>query len=303
MATTRAMGPLAGLGWLKNGINLGRRNPKAIFGGAAVLLGAAMVPSLVTLPLQLGGEPGVAALVAIMAASVLASLAMVPMMGGYLQLVDAAENGRDAGVRMLFAPYRRGGGGWRLVGFALLLMAVYVIAMCLVLAVAGFGWLSWYLQLIAASAAEPAAQAALIGQMPPGLGMVLALGVVLMLYLSGLYAIGLGQVALTPRGVLAALGDGVLGSLKNLLPLLLLAVAGLVVGAVAAIVIGIAVGLLAVAGALVAPWLAVVLVLPVYLGLMLVMYVVMFGVLYHLWRDVCSAGSGMVPADGGAVSA
>ena len=44
--TTRAMGPLAALGWLKNAVNLGRNNPKAVFGGAALLLVTAVVATL-----------------------------------------------------------------------------------------------------------------------------------------------------------------------------------------------------------------------------------------------------------------
>src|SRR5690606_18283513 len=30
--TTRAVGPMAGIGWLKNAVNLGRNNPRAVFG-------------------------------------------------------------------------------------------------------------------------------------------------------------------------------------------------------------------------------------------------------------------------------
>ena len=44
--TTRAMGPLAALGWLKNAVNLGRNNPKAVFGGAALGLVTAVVATL-----------------------------------------------------------------------------------------------------------------------------------------------------------------------------------------------------------------------------------------------------------------
>ena len=48
---TRALGPGAGIGWLKNAVNLGRDNPKAIFGGAAlmVLVLVAMVLPLILL--------------------------------------------------------------------------------------------------------------------------------------------------------------------------------------------------------------------------------------------------------------
>lgn len=40
-------------------------------------------------------------------------------------------------------------------------------------------------------------------------------------------------------------------------------------------------------GKLVGTWLAVVLAIPLYIGLMLALFVVVFGSMYHLWRDVC----------------
>ena len=50
--TTRAVNAMAGFDWLKRGINLGRNNPKAVFGGAALLLvaviGVAIVAGLLS---------------------------------------------------------------------------------------------------------------------------------------------------------------------------------------------------------------------------------------------------------------
>ena len=40
--TTRANGPLAGLAWLRRAFNAGRHNPRAIFGGASLLMVAAL---------------------------------------------------------------------------------------------------------------------------------------------------------------------------------------------------------------------------------------------------------------------
>jgi hypothetical protein len=47
--------------------------------------------------------------------------------------------------------------------------------------------------------------------------------------------------------------------------------------------------LLAVLGKLIHPMLAAALALPVYVGMLLVLYVVMFGVVYHMWRDICGS--------------
>ena len=288
---TRAMGPLAGIGWLKNAINLGRGNPKAVFGGAAILLGSALLPTALTLPLQMGLDPGIAGLVAIMAVSLLASLLMVPLMGGYLRLIDAAENGRPARAGDVFCAYRPGGGALRLIGFALAMLVVYLVAVAAIIAVAGTGILSWYLQAITASqqgGADPAA----LQPLPEGLGLAVALGSVLWLFMSGMYAIGFCQVSLGRRGALAALGDGVVGSLKNLLPLLVMALAALVAMLVLGIVLVLMAMLLGLLAKLGGAWLLAVIAIPLYLAFLLGLYVVLFGVIYHLWRDVCGGGDG-----------
>lgn len=289
---TRAMGPLAGIGWLKNAINLGRGNAKAVFGGAAILLGLALLPTVITLPLQMGLDPGIAGLVAIMAVSLLTSLLLVPLMGGYLRVIDAAENGRPARAADVFSAYRPGGGALRLIGFALAMLVVYVVAVAAILAVAGTGILSWYMQAITASqqgGADPAA----LQQLPEGLGLAVALGSVLWLFMSGMYAIGFGQVSLGRRGTLAALGDGVVGSLKNLLPLLVMALAALVAMLVLGIVLVLVAMLLGLVAKLGGTWLLVVIAVPLYLAFLLALYVVMFGVIYHLWRDVCGDGGAL----------
>lgn len=60
--------------------------------------------------------------------------------------------------------------------------------------------------------------------LPDGFGITIALFMLLGLLMTGFYAISLGQVALRQRGVFGAIGDGVFGVLKNLLPLLVFAV-------------------------------------------------------------------------------
>jgi hypothetical protein len=45
--------------------------------------------------------------------------------------------------------------------------------------------------------------------------------------------------------------------------------------------------LLGLLGKLIAVWLAIVLLIPLYIALVLVMCTAVFGVMYYLWRDVC----------------
>ena len=303
--TTRAMGPLAGIGWLKNAINLGRHNPKAIFGGAGLILLVALLPSAITLPAQLLLKPGPTGLIAIMAFSMLASLLLVPLVGGYLQLIDAVEHRRPARATDVFAPYRNGGGALRLIGFGVAMLAVYLVVVAAIIAVAGTGIFTWYLQVLAASP-ETGANAAAMPQLPAGLGLAIALGSVFGLFLSGMYSIGFGQIALGRRSIGGALGDGFAGGLKNLLPLLVLVLAALVAWVavvVAFLLLALLLGLLA---KLLGAWFLVtlmVLMVPLYIGLLLSIYVVMFGVMYYLWRDVCGGNDATAPSSTEALTA
>jgi hypothetical protein len=291
---TRSRGPLAGFGWLKKAINLGHGNPKAVFGGALLVLVLAMLPSLLTLPMQLGTVgPGQAParMGAAMAVSMLAGLLMVPAFAGYLRILDAAEHGRPARALDVFGPYRQGE-TLRFVGYGLAMLVVYAAMFAAIVAIAGRGVADWYLQALSAQAGAVPADG-----LPEGFGTAVAMACALGLLVMGIYAISLGQVALRGRGVMAAIGDGLAGSLKNVLPLLVFAISALLAWIVVVIAFGLLAMLLVLLGKLVADWLMLVLVVPLYIGLMLVAFTVMFGVMYHLWRDVC-AGEGAAPEPG-----
>ncbi len=282
--STRAMGPLAGIRWLKTGINLGRINAKAIFGAATLVLVGTLLPSAITYPLQkaVATDPRIFGI--IMLISMLAGLLLAPLIGGFFSVIDAAENGRPAKATDVFALYRRGAFA-RMVGFGFGMLVLYAIAMGLVFAVVGTGIVHWYMAVLAAQANHhPAA----IPSLPAGFGAAMALGSVLWLLIAGVYAIALGQAALAGRTALDALRDGLLGSLKNLLPLLVLVIVGFFAMLVFILVLGLLVMLLALLGKLVGTWLMIVLVVPLYIAMFLALYVVMFGAMYAMWRDICA---------------
>lgn len=283
---TRARGPLAGVGWLKNAINLGRQSPKAVFGGAALVAVLSLVPSLVTVPMQFSGTPGPGMIAAVMVISMLGGLLLVPLLAGYMGLIDQAERGRPARALDVFAPYRRGE-TLRLIGFGLAMLALYMVVVFAIVMVAG-ALMDWSMQVMMAQHGGDAAAA--VPGLPDGFGAVIVLAFVLGVLMMGVYAISLGQVSIGGRGVFDAIGDGIVGSLKNALPLLVFMLIGLVLGAVIAVVFALAVMLLALVAKLIGMWLVFALMVPLYFGLLLLMFVVMFGVMYHLWRDVCDAG-------------
>src|SRR5688500_3191062 len=105
--TTRANGPLAGIAWLRRGFNSGRHNPRAIFGGAALIMVAALIPGFLQAFAHavLKPGPGAATIIAALA-TVLAVVLLGPLMGGYLRVVDRSERGEPAQAADVIAPFR-----------------------------------------------------------------------------------------------------------------------------------------------------------------------------------------------------
>src|SRR5690606_21116737 len=217
------------------------------------------------------------------------------LIGGVLRVIDATERGLPASATGVFEPFRGGHGGGRLIGFGLLMTALYLLVFGTIIGSFGQGLPEWYMQMVQLTmeAGGKPVQPDDIPSPPSGLGMVVALGLLFGLFLGGAYAIGFGQVALGGRRVLAAVGDGLTGALKNLLPIVVLAILSVVAMFALLLVVGLVGGLLMLVGGLVHPALGMLLVAPVYLAMMLLMYVVMFGVMYHMWRDIC--GEPVVP--------
>ena len=293
--TTRSNGPLAGFGWLKRGFSVGYRHPKPLLGGAALLVLACLLPSLITLPLQFlslgaGAQPNPTTFAWITAGSMLLGLLIVPLYAGYLRMIDVAERGLPTRARDIFNPYRQGE-AWRLIGYGLAMIVVYIAIIGMIIAATGSGIANWYMQMLTAQAAHQPPPA-----LPSGFGIAMALLVLFGLFMMGFYAISLGQVALQRRNVLGAIGDGLVGASKNMLPLFVFALSSVLAWIVVAIAFAIVAMLLALLGKLLGGWLMFLLV-PLYIAMMLLMFTVMFGVMYHLWRDVCGgdAVAGVAP--------
>lgn len=291
--TTRSRGPGAAFGWLNRGISAGFDEPKLLFGGAALVALAAFLPSLITVPMQLyaahAGTPlqsGTFLWIAIL--SVLLGLLIVPLYAGYLQIVDSVERGRLPSIGEIVKPYREGKAP-RLIGYGFLMLLIYFAMFAIIIVAVGGSTAHWYMQALAARSAHQQPPTGL----PDGFGITLLLFIVVAMLMLGFYSISLGQLTLNNRSVFGAIGDGLVGVLKNVLPLLTLAVGLIVVWIGVALCFGILVFILAMIGKLVGPWLTLALIIPLYIALLLVAFAAMFGVMYHLWRDVC--GDNIVP--------
>lgn len=298
---TRSRGASAGFGWLSRGIGMGFRHPKPLFGGAAIVMLAAMIPVLIMLPLQYhllgsGTPPPSGAFGWIMGFPLLISLLLLPLYAGYLQLADAAERGLVARAGDVIKPYREGK-TLRLIGYGVAVMLLYIAVLIIVVALTGgSGIAHWYMQVLTAQANHQLPPTSL----PDGFGLTMLFSSLVAIFMMGFYSIGLGQVSLSDRSVFGAIGDGVIGALKNILPLLMLTLGLILTGIAVFLCYGLVFLVIALIGKLIGA-LVFVLVVPLYIALVLVMYSAMFGVMYQLWRDVC--GDDGVPGVAEAIAA
>ncbi len=287
---THAVGPGAGWRWLMQGINLGRNNPKAIFGGAALLLASVLVLaiglSLLVGLLQVALKPGFGGSMALgLLLMVPILLVMAGLMVGYLRLIDAVEGDRPANATDVFSAFGDLPTSLRAILFVLLLTIVQNALVFGLIALLAADVGSWYMQNLQASmagAGQPPMTA-----LPNGFGIAFAVVLLISLFGYAVQAIGLGQIALRRRSVAGAFADGVGGAAKNLLPLLVLVLLTIAAGLVLALLAFLLVMLIGVLAKIAGVWLGIVLGVPLYIVTILVVYVVMFGVMYSLWRDVC----------------
>ena len=298
--TTRTAGIGAGWRWLMGAINLGSRNAGAIFGAAALMLVAGLVPSILQAVGQAISTSPVLALAILVVVVGYWLFVMMPLGAGFYRLIHATETGQTARATSIFEVFRDTSMVLRMAGLGLgVMLLAFIIGLLMSLFlgqdfVAGLA--AWMQALETMDQQNPVLPPA-----PDKLGLFVALALLFGIFFSGVYMLAFGQAALGGQKVSAALKDGFVGTFKNVLPLVLLSLLGLVLGGVVLVVFLLVAGLLMVVGSLVSPMLGLVLMLPVYLGLLLLLYVVAYGVGYFMWRDVCG-GQEVTPDSGHSVT-
>jgi len=271
--TTRSAAPFAGVGWLKDSFALIAKRPGTLVGAGLLMFLLMMLPSAITISMQLAMPGSKPVFYFSVALALVAGVLMVPLYGGYLQMIDRIERAETASFLDILRPYRDRT-ALPLIGFGLWFMVLFIVMLFAIVAALGGSLAQWY-----AAAAVQQSPAAI----PEGFWTIFASMMVLSYLFMGVTAIGYGQIALNGRGPLAALRDGAVGTIKNIVPLLVLTLAGVVLAIGVTIVVVILVGLLT----LLAKSIALLVVIPLYLALILLVYPLMFGVMYSLWRDVC----------------
>ena len=160
----KVKGPGAGWHWLVSAVNLGRHNAGALFGAAAMLMGLALLPSVLqVLFAELAGPGNVTAAMAVSAIVMLVFIVVFPLlMAGFLRIIHATETGQPTRAMALFDVFRDQGMRGRVIGIGLLLLLVYLVLLALVLGLAGRGVVAWYVELISlAQGATPGSTPAL----------------------------------------------------------------------------------------------------------------------------------------------
>ena len=283
---TRMTSPLAGIRWLRDGINLGARNPRTLVFAAALVLVCGIVPSLFVTALQFLFPNNQAMFFVAMGLSVLIGLALSPVFAGFLQVIHAIETGQPTrALRDL-----------RAVSHGRLETRHRIF-------VADVGGVRDRLRARGVGRG-PGRPPDLCG---PAGGLCVrraadadgndAAGVparerrrrsCAALLIGGIWTIGYGQIAIPRRGVVASLIDGIIGTLKNIPALIVLLLAAFLLSIVLVIVFLIVATVLGLIAKFVGGWLAIVLLVPLYVALALGAYIVMFGLAYAMWRDICA---------------
>lgn len=297
----RALPVSQGLSWFKQAIDLGARNPRAVF-GAALLLIIAMYTSVLAVALlaaMMAGAGEVAAAAqpdmrrAAMVAFPLFMLIMllVPvLLGGLMHVIRETEAGRAVRARDVFAPFGKPEGR-RLALLGLVQIGLAIVAGLLFMAVAGVDYWNDYME---------AMRGAMSGTMPtmpepdhPGLLFVLQL---VFNYFS--YAVMLLSIPLmlfSGLGLGAAVRDSLRAAVRNVGANLLagaLFMGGLLV---AALLVVLLVSLAMLVGSLIHGIVGSLLALLVGLGFASVAIVMVVGAAYLAWRDTFGDGTAPPP--------
>ena len=233
--------------WFLQAVNLGMRNPRAVFGAALLMVAALylLVMAGGVLGSLLGGGTSTPAL-ALMLLTVVAVFLLVPVLvGGLMHVIHQSESGQPALPRDLFAPFRQGRAG-RLATFGSLQIIAMLLGGMVTTQLAGDDYMPAYSEAVNAILQQktPAPLPA-----PAHPGLLLVWQVAFNYFTTTIMLLGIALVALSGKSFGQAVGGGARAALRNIAPNMTAAVlffiavmvAGLmlsVVGSVVLLVLG-----------------------------------------------------------------
>lgn len=279
-----------GLVWFRQAIDLGAKNPRAVFGASvlaiAALYAAALALAVIMAALVVGGKaegktPDLGLMMAVALPLTLAVMLLVPvLLGGLMHVIRETEAGRPVRARDVFAPLRSAHGR-KLAWLGLVQVALAVLGGALMVAVAGSDYWSDYLQAmhVAMQGGTPT-----IPQ-PQNSGLLFVVQLVFNYFSYGMMLFAIPLMLFSGDSLTGALRDSLRASVRNVGANLLAGV--LFIGAlvVAAIVVALVATLLSLIGGAIHPLLGTVLMLFTMFGFAAVVLVLVVGAAYLAWRD------------------
>lgn len=279
-----------GLAWFRLAVDLGAKNPRAVFGAALLLIAtlyAAVLAMALVLALLIGGEqpqgqlPDMRLLMLVALALTLLIVFLVPiLLGGLMHVVREAEAGRPVRARDLFAPLRSAHGR-DLAWLGLVQVVLAVVGGAIAVGLAGTGY--WQDYLKAMEVVMQGGTPALPGPQHPGLLFLVQMSFNYFSYALLLFSIPL--MLFSGCGLRQALAAALRAAIRNAAANLLAAVLFLGALVIAAVVAALVSGLLALLGGLIHPVVGNLLAALVMLGFAVAALVLVTGAAYLAWRD------------------
>lgn len=303
-----AVGVAAPFRWLGKAFDVGRRNPKALFGALALVMAVVFALSLLQMLMQAGTGGSVTALAAVMAVSTVIGWLVTPLLfGGVFRVLDAVERGQPVRASDVFNAFGPGQGRQRLVLTNLVFSLAYLALLALFLLTPLGQFFREYFAIVLATpvGGEPD-QAALLALMQgTSPGAFLWLPVLVMLVGAWMHAsmLGLATAALCEASVAECVVAGLLAMLRNVLPLLVISVVVTFVGFLLAFVLALLLGLLVGLLSMISPLLGMAVMLPALGLLAIAIYALMFGFYYHGWREIFGEADAAPPSAPGELAA
>lgn len=299
-----AVGFAAPFRWLGKAFDVGRRNPKALFGAIALALAVVFGISVLQMGLQAGAQGSGTGVAAVMAITTVISWLVMPLVfGGLFRVLDATDRGLPVQASDVFNTFAPGQGRKRLVLTNLVFSLTYLALLALLLLTSLGQFFREYFAIILAvppgSQPDEAAILELFRATPPTALLwvpAAALAIGAWMHAS---MFGLATAAFREASVAECVVAGWLAVLRNIIPLLAVSVAvmfgGFALAMVLALVMGLVMALLSVGG--------LILVLPLMAMALLAFYALMFGFYYHGWREIFGEPGAEPPAAPGELAA
>lgn len=284
--------------WLMKSLDIGRRQPGALFGGFALLLVVGLIPSAIQIGVQLGLNPSPQVMLVVYGVVMLLGLLLMPpLLAGALRLIHACETGQPARAFDVFAVFGDRPAAVRMILTAVLLMAIYVSVFVGLILIPGGTYFGELMQIAMTTPPGQQPDPGALPPPPPGLLLWMLGALFAAVVVGNGYMLAMTRAALSGRGPVGATGDGFLATFKNLLPLLgfviVASIVGFVVLLIVMVVLVLVVGLLAA----LSPVLGMAVAIPIYLAVVLAIYVVSFAFYYHAWREIFEAPTAPAAAD------